>query len=390
MREAAGRLRRLARSWRGDALLAAALVTWALIYLSVAAARGDQQWTALIFVLPYAAAVCVRRRWPVIAAAVACAALLAVRPAGLDHTVESGLAVPFFWTPFLLAYALGTSAGFTAGLAGALLLSAGLQAENQVFNPLLFVITLGPWLAGRIVLSRRKLAGQLEARNEELQAERELFARESVRYERARIARELHDIVAHCVTAIVVQASAGQHVAAAGPDGVTDALESVSEAAAQAHAEISKLVDLLGGQLPPAASARLPMVAELVRRASVTGLAVSCRFLGSCDRLAPEASATAYRLVQEALTNALKHAPGAPVRITIREQDAAVEVAVVNAAPQEKLSGLERSGSSRGLAGMRDRVTACGGSLTAGPTPAGGWRVSAVLPAIRQAVEHHP
>jgi signal transduction histidine kinase len=390
MREATGRLRRLAMSWHGDALLAAALVTWALIYLSVAAARGDQHWAALIFVLPYAAAVSARRRWPVIAAAVACAALLAVRPAGLDHIAESGLAVPFFWTPFLLAYTLGTSAGFTAGLAGALLLSAGLQTENQVFNPLLVVITLGPWLAGRIALSRRKLARQLETRNRELQAERELFAQESVRYERARIARELHDIVAHCVTGMVVQASAGQRIAGAGPDGVRQALESVSEAAAQAHAEISKLVDLLGGQLPPAASARLPMVAELVRQASVTGLAVTCRFVGCCDRLAPEASATAYRLVQEALTNTLKHAPGAPVSITIREQDAAVEVAVVNAAPTQQPSGLERSGSSRGLAGMRDRVTSCGGTLTAGPTPAGGWRVSAVLPAIQQAVEHHP
>jgi signal transduction histidine kinase len=133
------------------------------------------------------------------------------------------------------------------------------------------------------------------------------------------------------------------------------------------------------------------MVAGLVRQASVTGLAVTCRFVGCCDRLAPEASATAYRLVQEALTNALKHAPGAPVRITIRQQDATVEVAVVNGAPQEKLSGLEKSGSSRGLAGMRDRVTACGGSLTAGPTPAGGWRVSAVLPAkMQQAAGHHP
>jgi signal transduction histidine kinase len=389
MHDVAGRLRRLAVSWRGDALLAAVLVAWALSYLAVAV-PGDQRWTALIFVLPYAAAVAARRRWPVIAAAVACAALLAVRPLGLDHTVESALAVPFFWTPFLIGYALGTSAGLAAGLAGAVLLSASLQTENQVFNPILVVITLGPWLAGRVVLSRRRLAGKLAARNEELRAQQELFAQESVRYERARIARELHDIVAHCITAVVVQASAGQRIAAANPDGVTEALESVSQAAAQAQAEIGKLVDLLGRQPASAASARLRMVSDLVRQASVTGLAVTCRFLGSCDGLAPDASAAAYRLVQESLTNALKHAPGAPVSITIREQGAAVEVAVVNGAAEEKPSGLERSGSSYGLAAMRDRVTACGGSLTAGPSPAGGWRVSAVLPATQQAAKQHP
>jgi signal transduction histidine kinase len=384
MRDAAGNVRRLALSSRGDALLAAALVAWAVVYLAVAPAPAGQRWRALIFVFPYAAAVAVRQRWPVLAAALAGAALLAVRPVGLHQVVESALAIPFLWTPFLLAYALGSGAGFAAGLGWALVLSACLQAENQVFNPILEVITLGPWLAGRVALSRRILTGQLAARNEELGAERELFALESVRYERARIARELHDIVAHCVTAMVVQASAGQRIAEADPDGVADALRSVSEAAAQAEAEIGKLVDLLGGQPAPAAADRLPMVSELARQASLTGLAVTCRFEGPCDRLPAEASAAGYRLVQEALTNALKHAPGAHVSITIREQDAAVEVAVVNAAPEDRASGLETSGSSYGLAGMRDRIRACGGTLTAGPTYAGGWHVSALLPVTQQ------
>jgi signal transduction histidine kinase len=381
MRDFSRLLKRLATSWRGDALLAAVLLAWTLVYLGVIAARGDRHWTALIFVIPYAAAVALRRRWPVAAAAVASAALLAVRPLGLDHIVESSLAIPFFWTPFLIAYALGTSAGLAPGLAGVVLLSVGLQTENRAFNPILVIITIGPWLAGRVVLSRRRLADQLEARNEELEAEQELFALESVRYERARIARELHDIVAHCLSVMVVQAIAGQRVANAGPGGVAEALESVAEAAAQAQTEIGRLVALLGGELPSGTFPRLQMIDELVRRASVAGLPVSCRFLGGCDRLAPAVSEAAYRVVQEALTNALKHAPGAPVEITIREQDAEVEVSVVNAAPREQPSELERSGGSYGLAGMRDRVTACGGSLTTGPTGAGGWRVSAWLPA---------
>jgi len=331
----------------------------------------------------------VRRRWPVPAAAVACAALAAVWPLGLAPAVNGALTIPFFLTPFLFAYSLGAGAGLVVGLAGSVLLAVCLQLSNAgVFNPLGLMLTIGPWLVGRVVQSRRKLAEQLQARNEELRAEQELFAAESVRYERARIARELHDIVAHCLSVMVVQASAGQRVAVADRDGVAEALESVAEAAAQAQTEVGRLVELLSGGPtgPVGPPPGLAMVDELVRRASGSGLAVSCRFAGSCDRLAPAASEAAYRVVQEALTNALKHAPGAPVDITVRSQGAEVAVDVVNAPGRQRPSGLERSGGGFGLAGMRDRVAACGGSLTCGPTQAGGWRVSALLPMAPTAV----
>jgi signal transduction histidine kinase len=375
-------LRRRVLSWRSDLLLAAVVAGWTLVYLGLVAGPEDRRWTVLIFALPYAAALGVRRRRPVAAAAVACAALAAVWPLGLAATVNGPLIIPVFLTPFLFAYSLGVDAGLAVGLAGAVLLAACLQLANAgVFNPLAEMMTIGPWLVGRVVLSRRGMTEQLQARNEELRAEQELFARESVRYERARIARELHDIVAHCLSVMVVQASAGQRVAAADRAGVAEALTSVAEAAAQAQTEIGRLVELLGGDLPPGSPPQLRMAEELVRRASATGLAVSCRFVGSCERLPAPASEAAYRVVQEALTNALKHAPGAPVDITIRGQDTEVEVDVVNAAPREVPSGLERSGGGYGLAGMRERVIACGGSLTSGPTAAGGWRVSALLPA---------
>jgi signal transduction histidine kinase len=382
-------LRRFALSWRSDLLLAAIVVVWVLVDLSLVARTGDRHWMVLVFALPYAAALGVRRRWPVPAAAVACAALAAVWPLGLAPAVNGALTIPFFLTPFLFAYSLGAGAGLVVGLAGSVLLAVCLQLSNAgVFNPLGLMLTIGPWLVGRVVLSRRKLAEQLQARNEELRAEQELFAAESVRYERARIARELHDIVAHCLSVMVVQASAGQRVAVADRDGVAEALESVAEAAAQAQTEVGRLVELLsGGPTGPAGPPPgLAMVDELVRRASGSGLAVSCRFAGSCDRLAPAASEAAYRVVQEALTNALKHAPGAPVDITVRSQGAEVAVDVVNAPGRQRPSGLERSGGGFGLAGMRDRVAACGGSLTCGPTQAGGWRVSALLPMAPTAV----
>ena len=161
---------------------------------------------------------------------------------------------------------------------------------------------------------------------------------------------------------------------------MTEALESVAEAAGQAQAEIGSLVELLAGALPSAPSPRLPMIGELVARASATGLAVTCHFLGNCDQLPAAASEAAYRLVQEALTNSLKHAPGAPVDITVRGQDGQFEVDIVNGASHQRPTGLERFGGSYGLAGMRERVAACGGQLTSGPTAAGGWLVSAALP----------
>jgi signal transduction histidine kinase len=381
MRDIRAPLKRLVTSWRGDLLLAALMIAWTVAYLGLIAPREDRRWIVLLYGLPFAAALALRRRWPVAAAALACAALLAVRPLGLVQNVGGALGLPFTWMPFLLAYGLGTSAGLATGLASAALLAVSVQLSNTgAFNPIFEMMTIGPWLAGRIMASRRKITAQLEARNDELQAEQELFALESVRYERARIARELHDIVAHCLSVVVVQASAGQRIGRADRAGVTEALESVAEAAGQAQAEIGSLVELLAGALPSDPSPRLPMIGELVARASATGLAVTCHFLGNCDQMPAAASEAAYRLVQEALTNSLKHAPGAPVDITVRGQDGQFEVDIVNGASHQRPTGLERFGGSYGLAGMRERVAACGGQLTSGPTAAGGWLVSAALP----------
>jgi signal transduction histidine kinase len=374
------RAKHLVASWRGDVLLGGLTVAWAAGYQAVAGPPGSHDWTILVFALPYGGALAVRSRWPAAAAAIGCAALVVIRPIGLEYPVNRSLVI-VAWTPFLLTYALGARSRLLPGLAGVMLLTVGLQAQNPVFNPFLEMLTLGPWLAGRIVASRRRLTEQLEVRNAELAAEREAFARESVRYERARIARELHDIVAHGVSVIVVQAGAAQRAANAvdGADdaSVGEALDFIAETARHARDEISGLAEMLTGGPPGVA-----LIGELVRRASATGLAVSCRFAGRCDRLAPAASEAAYRVVQESLTNALKHAPGAAVDISVRESDGTVHVRVVNAAPRHGRSGLEQSGGGHGLAGMRDRVSACGGSLAAGPTEAGGWQVSAHLPAV--------
>jgi signal transduction histidine kinase len=327
-----------------------------------------------------------RAAWTVVAAAVVVAACCCVPLLGLVNAVTNSAAVfPLLGCVFLVAYALGYETGPAVGLACVAALNAGLLAANGPFNPLSLMITIGPWIAGRIVGSRRRLADQLRARNAELLAEQEAYAAEAVRYERSRIAAELHDVVGHAMSLMVVQAGAGQR--APGDDGerAKAALELVAEAAREAQAEMSALAGLLDDDQPdPApnwAPAGLELVGELVRQARAVGLEVTYHLASDGADVDARSAEVAGRLVTEALTNALKHAPGAPVAVDVRAAAGELAVTVENGAAQGTPSGLEQAGGGYGLAGMRDRVTSRGGQFTAGPAADGGWRMHAVLPA---------
>jgi signal transduction histidine kinase len=323
-----------------------------------------------------------RRRWPIAAAALA-GVLLAVPELTRDATEvndNTALSLLGIAVVFLYAYALGAHSRWAPSILGLVPLLAGSSLPISSFNPLAEMITIGPWLGGLVVASRRRTGEQLELRSHELEEERELFAAQSVRYERARIARELHDIVAHCVSLIVVQAGAGAHLVRQDPDSAKEAFESISEAARQADAEIERLVELLDTSTPAVPPAGLRIVEELVARARTSGLTVSCQFSGDSDDLSEQAAEAAYRLVQEAITNAMKHAPGGPIDIAVRGRADAVAVEVVNRPPTGVPSGLEGAGGGHGLAGMRERAARCGGTFEAGPTAEGGWRVAACLP----------
>ena len=197
-------------------------------------------------------------------------------------------------------------------------------------NSFVGVAIAGPWLGGLVVASRRDVAEQLEDRAREIEEERELFAEQSVRYERARIARELHDIVAHSVSLMVVQANAGEHLARRDPGAAAEAFESISEAAHQSKAEIDRLVELLDTSSPATPPAGLRIVEDFVGRARASGLRVTCQFSGDSDDLSELAAESVYRVVQEAVTNAMKHAPGAPIDIAVVGHTGTVEVRVVN------------------------------------------------------------
>jgi signal transduction histidine kinase len=366
------------RSWRADAVLAAGL---ALATVLTVAAQGLLHGTNNIFVACCGAGVlaCLvpRRNYPRLAA-LGAACFLAAASFGNVNPLP---ALPVV-AVFLLEYSLGTVDGTGLSIVAMVCLSVAAQAAvaGSVFNPFVVVGTIGPFALGLVVRSRRRLGDQLAARGRELEAERELFAAEAVRYERARIARELHDIVAHCISVMVIQAGAGQRLASRDPALAADAFDAIAESLQQAESEIDRLVELLEHDPGPRGIDGIRLVDELVARAGAAGLAVSCRFSGSADGLSRQASETAYRVVQESLTNALKHAPGAPVDVVIAEAGGGLEVRVANGPPSAPPSGLEWTGGGRGLAGMHERVRACGGELTAGPVDGGGWRVVARLP----------
>jgi signal transduction histidine kinase len=237
------------------------------------------------------------------------------------------------------------------------------------------------WLAGRALREREEVARKLADRARELDEEREAHAALSVRYERARIASELHDIVAHAISVMVVQASAGQRIAAHDPEATAEMFEAIADAAHQAEQDMARLVALLGDERPLGPAPDLALVEELVARAAGSGLDVTLRLEGHREDLPDEVGRAAFRVVQEGLTNALRYASGAAVTVLVRGERQIVVVEVENSRPPAGGGdvSLAGTGTGRGLTGLRERLAAVGGTLEAGPTLAGGWRLSARL-----------
>jgi signal transduction histidine kinase len=231
------------------------------------------------------------------------------------------------------------------------------------------LVTAAPWAAGAVLRSRRALVTALAARNRELEAEQAALAELAVRRERTRIARELHDIVAHHLAVMVIQAGAGRL-------GAADAerrLAGIRDAGTEALAELDHLVELL-----QADDARPRDVDALLAQARAAGVELDYTPLPAGVDVAPEVRDGAYRVVQEGLTNAMKHAAGSAVRVRLGVRAQELEVEVRDDGPVAH-SPLAASGARLGLTGMRERVEALGGDLEAGPAN-GGWRLHARLP----------
>jgi signal transduction histidine kinase len=244
------------------------------------------------------------------------------------------------------------------------------------------VFTFAAWLVGRIIRSWRSRAVELERANLELEQQRELQAEAAVMVERGRIARELHDVIAHNVSMIVVQAGAASRVLEGAQPHVREALEAIETTGRNTVDEMRRLLGVLrtddGALLTPQ-----PGLAELERLvASVreAGLPVEVHVEGTATPLPPALDLTAYRIAQEALTNALKHAGSARAELTLRYEATAIELEIRDDGAGNGNGG----GTGHGLVGMRERVALWGGRLEIGRAGAG-WRVHAWLPIEGQA-----
>jgi signal transduction histidine kinase len=294
-----------------------------------------------------------------------------------------GPPLPTIALAVLLAYAALAGEQFSgraawvaaAAFVGYLVVSYAATGDD---SPGLIVLTLPGYLAGTAIRLRRQTADELAERGRELDQEREMFAAVSVRNERARIASELHDIVGHALSVMVVQAAAGQRLVDRKPDAARASLEAIADSARQGRADLQRLIQLLTGS--DVATPDLALVDEIVSSAARSGLQVTCRFEGDQDGVGETAAHMAFRVVQESLTNALRHAPGSAVRVLVRGDDdgRSLTVRVEN---DQARSGARSDlvGTGRGLAGLRERVLAAGGAFAAGPTTEGGWRVQAQL-----------
>jgi signal transduction histidine kinase len=371
----------------GDFALAGVLLVGALIdLLRGGAGNGWSGWRPLELAVAVGVSVPLLWRrshpaatlWIVLVSGAVGAALVAPRQAGFEPFVA--LVVAY--------YSLGANAGrrtSTLNVTGTLLVSAvgGVitvaAGDEKMGNTLpILVWTFAAWLVGRIIRSWRSRAAELEQLNQLLEEQREVQAQAAVAVERGRIARELHDVIAHNISMIVVQAGAAARVLQGGQPEVTTALAAIEATGRQTVDEMRGLLGVLRRDDDGLALAPQPGLADLealVTQVRDAGLAVELAIEGPPVALPAGIDLSAYRIVQEALTNSLKHANGARARVSVRYDGAAVEIEIED----DGEAAANGNGGGHGLVGMRERVALWGGALTAGQSEAG-WTVRARLP----------
>jgi signal transduction histidine kinase len=258
-----------------------------------------------------------------------------------------------------------------------ILVAAGFEVDSALL-PL--GITAGAWILGDNLRTRRAYLGELEAKAVRLEREREEAARRAVAREQARIARELHDVISHNVSVMVVQAAAGADVFDAEPSRARSALTSIEATGREALSELRRLLGVIriddDATLTPQPG--LERLAPLLEQVRAAGLAVELTVEGPSAPLPPGLDLAAYRIVQEALTNTLKHASASRAEVALRYGAAELAVDVLDDGRGATAGGT--AGGGHGLAGMRERVALYDGRIVAGPRSDGGFAVSARFP----------
>ncbi len=340
----------------------------------------------------------VRRRWP----AVPVLATLLVTPGmlGVLLLVVSLYTLAETWEwPSRRRRVVALSGLAFAEAAAVIAVTLIVPGDSSVEQPPLWIqilfsllvavgLTVAPVVTGLYVGARRRLIESLKDRAHGLETELDLLAEQAQERarrarleERTRIAREMHDVVAHRVSLMVVHAGALERIAVKDPEKAAQSAKLMGEVGRQALNELREILGVLRmddeRQPEPDSLAGLP---RLVDQSRAAGMAVTLTVSGSRQDFTGDAEQTAYRVVQEGLTNAHKHAGGAQVSVLLAYAPNGVRVSVVNACPGGERGAAQLPSGGNGLVGMRERVIALGGTFSSGPEADGGFRVEAVLP----------
>lgn len=364
----------------GDASLAAVLVAAAQVELWL----GGQASPLLAgLALLGTAPLVVRRRFPLAVTVLVMGAVVGLTLAGTGYFSYAQLLGMLIATYSVAAHATAVPAwaglvvADVAGVANSVSTVAEPEAGDVIF-PL--ILLTGPWVAGRALRLWRSRTAQLQRLTEDLAHEREQRAALAVTAERARIARELHDVLTQSLNVMVIHAEGAAEALGHDPALARGPLALIQDTGRAALRETRRMLGMLRGPEDPDALDPLPGIADLdtlVSGVSRTGLEVRLRVEGSRRPLPPALDLSAYRIVQQALTNTLTHARATEVDVLLRYQPDCLLIDVVDDGCGD---GVATAGSGYGLVGMRERANLYGGWFTAGPRAEGGFGVHARLP----------
>ena len=331
----------------------------------------------------------VRRRFPLEVFLVVVAATmvqLAIVPTGQEFLGGLGVLVAFYTIGERLDRQLSVPLVVLAGviLAVVLLGRGGVPTVLQSVIQTELILAVA-WVVGDASRIRHLYTVAVEEQARMLEREREERTKRAILEERERIARELHDVVAHHASVIVVQAGGALRAFDSRPQEARAALEAIASTGRQALTEMRRLVGILGTGNDGAPMPRLSEVDTLVDQVRGAGLAVDLAIDGERRALDPGLELSAYRIIQEGLTNALKHAGGGHASVTLRYEGEAIVITIEDEGGTERAADVESTHDGRGLLGMRERAALFGGTFDASPT-ANGFRLIARLPIEDRAV----
>jgi len=377
-----------------DAGLGVALATVNVVSLLPYRAQLHPLWLALTLVAAQGIPLAWRRSWPVPVLIVIAGVRIAYDQIGFGFA-------PFPLGPAIAFYTVIDRSGpvlrwiSVAGTATGIAIGEAAPGHHLPYDAIFQVmIFLTAWAAGVLSRTTRVSLQAAQSRADHAEAELDRQAALAAGRERTRIARELHDVVAHHVSLIAVQAEAAASLLPGRPDRARSAVDIIGDTARQALTELRRLLGVLRGpsERPETApTASLGELGEVLDQVRGAGLPVDFEVVGTPGPLSPGVDLTAYRIVQEALTNAIRHARAARAAVTLCYEPGYITVSVSDSGqrPDGTAAGRDGAigqpgpllaGSGLGLAGIAERVVSCGGNLSVGPARAGGFAVTARLP----------